>query len=301
MDIVAPPWPAAEEVEYPDVGRALAEFDAGLVGNAREATDRIIGLLKQGDFDGMARHSPELKGIDWAPYLDLSVLRVVRVVRSLLRSGVPRGARVLDFGAYFGNFALTLAKEGFAVDALDAYEGAFGGALAPFERAMTFDGVRVMDVAGVGYDLSGVDAETYDAVVFMGAIEHIPHTPRETLAAITRCLKPGGVLVMDTPNVGYVYTRRKLLSGQSIFPPIKFQFETEIPFFGHHREYLPDEVRWMLERSGQEIVEDELFCFSALGLSELRGEQLALWRVMEQYPQLRELYFVVSRKKSSAA
>ena len=168
--------------------------------------------------------------------------------------------------------------------------------MSPFAKAMTEAGVTIHDVADVGYDFAGLKAEEYDAVLFMSAIEHVPHTPRFALEAINRVLKPGGVLVLDTPNLGYAYNRRKFASGGTVFPPIEFQFETEAPFFGHHREYLPREVFWMLERVGHEILEKDMFNYSFYGMSELRGEHLALWRLMQDHPQMRELIFTISRK-----
>jgi SAM-dependent methyltransferase len=185
-------------------------------------------------------------------------VRVVRLLAVLEQYARP-GARVLDFGSYFGNFSLAARRAGYQVDAVDAYRGAFSAAFEPFVTLMRAEDVNVLDVEDTGYDFAGVAPETYDAVMFLSAIEHVPHTPRGAFDAINRVLKGSGLLVLDTPNLGYVYNRRKFASGRSVHPPIEFQFESEAPFFGHHREYLPGEVRWMLERVGHDVLSLDMF------------------------------------------
>ncbi len=157
-------------------------------------------------------------------------------------------------------------------------------------------GVAVADTADVGFDLKGFEPIAFDAVLCMGVIEHVPHTPRLLLAAIDRVLRPGGLLVLDTPNLAYEYQRHKLLNGQSVFAPIETQFETDVPFEGHHREYTPAEIRWIINRIGYEEIELEMYDYSIFGFPELRGRDLAHWRAMEANPEHRELIFVSARK-----
>ena len=88
----------------------------------------------------------------------------------------------------------------------------------------------------------------------MGVIEHIPHTPRLLLDTLTRVLKPGGILILDTPNLAYLYKRLALLDGGTIFCPMAQQYYTELPFEGHHREYIVDEIAWMLNAAGHEPI-----------------------------------------------
>lgn len=284
------------DVEFLDINQEVAKLGARTAVIARDSTNKVLASLEGVDLSALGRNSPELLGIDWRPYIELSVIRVAHTVAALGRH-VQAKARVLDFGAYFGNFSLALAAAGYSVEAVDAYSGPFGGAMEPFATMMRAAGVTVHDVADVGYDFAGLQPESYDAVLFMGAIEHVPHTPRVAFDAINRALKRGGVLILDTPNLGYAYNRRKFVAGKSVFPPIEHQFEAEIPFFGHHREYLPEEVRWMLERVGHEVLEDDGFNYSGYGMTEIRGEHLALWRLMQEHPHLRELIFTVSRRQ----
>jgi len=88
---------------------------------AQRASDRVIAATADQDFSALERHSPALKGFDWATYLRLSAIRMVKALR-LVRESVKRGGRILDYGSYFGNFSLMLAEAGYRVTALDSYD-----------------------------------------------------------------------------------------------------------------------------------------------------------------------------------
>src|SRR5213083_1809737 len=81
---------------------------------------RILTAIAGSDFTSLARRSPALAGFDWLGYLRCSLARMVHAAAALRRRGVVSG-RLLDYGSYFGNFALMFARSGFSVDAVDSY------------------------------------------------------------------------------------------------------------------------------------------------------------------------------------
>lgn len=276
-------FPAAIEREFPDV-----------FGAAWGATADILASLGGVDFSALARHSRGLLGYEWSVYHRCNVVRAVRVARALGAAGaVPR--RVLDFGAYFGNFSLMAATLGFAVDAVDSY-AAYAPAMDRAQSLMRARGITVIDFASAGFDLRRLPPASYDAVLCLGVIEHIPHSPKGMLEALDGALKPGGTLVLDTPNLAYLYKREALAEGRSIFPSIADQYLTEPPFEGHHREYTTAEIRWMLERLGHQSVAIETFAFSVHAAGVLEGEALRKYRLTERDPELRELILATSVK-----
>jgi len=263
--------------------------------NVRAATDDALGFLGTHDFSALDRHSPGLgKGWDWGPYLRLSAIRIAHTAALLRRRDVTSG-RLLDFGSYFGNFSFFARRCGFETLAFDSY-GAYGGVFDPTLRLMAERGIRVVDSAEIGYDLAGLSPDSIDVVLCMGVIEHIPHTPRPVFEAIRRVLRPGGTLILETPNLAYAYTRRKLMAGRPIGLPIELQYNTEIPFEGHHREFTLDEVLWMLNRTGQVDIEAHYFNYSIFGLAEISGTDREVYGEMELDPSRRELIITGSRK-----
>ena len=290
---VTPASAAAEDRVTIDMAATLSTDFAAEFLVADAVATRVMAAMVGVDLAPLARRSPALLGYDWTAYLRCSVARVVRVQRALA-AHVPTGGRVLDFGSYFGNFALACRAMGYDVDAVDAY-GEYGAALAPCVALQRESGIRVHDFADAGRAMTAFHG-AFDAVVCAGVIEHIPHTPRQLLETIDALLKRGGVLILDTPNLAYLYRRLALLEGQTIFSPIAGQFYTDLPFEGHHREYTMAEVEWMLRAIGHIVLSIETFNYSVFGQLELLGEHLVYQREMANDPALREIIFAVSRR-----
>jgi 2-polyprenyl-3-methyl-5-hydroxy-6-metoxy-1,4-benzoquinol methylase len=252
---------------------------------AEQATEQVIAATRRSDFSSLERHSPGLKGFDWENYLRLSSIRMVRALRHLTQTLVP-GSRVLDFGSYFGNFSLMTAYAGFQVTALDTYKN-YGSCFS--ELLNVLQARRIEIIENLTDCFPDGNEFKFDAVLLMGVIEHIPHTPRFLLRDIYSAMRPGGLLVLDTPNLAYLYTRQRLARGESIFTSIQSQFWTELPFEGHHREYTSTEVEWMLSESGFQVNSFEAFNYSLYGLSQISGNDLDNFQIMEADPLAREL------------
>ena len=175
----------------------------------------------------------------------------------------------------------------------------YGACLAPVCELMASRGIEVVNSGAEGHfppALAGADA-----LMLMGVIEHIPHTPRPLLEGIRGLLAPAGLLVLDTPNLAYLYKRQALMRGESVYAPIQAQYATEIPFEGHHREYTGAEMEWMLGAAGFEIVARDAFNYSLFGLAEVSGNDLENYRAMEADPALREILFYGAVPRAAVA
>jgi SAM-dependent methyltransferase len=272
-----------------------ADFPDDLPG-ARAAFETIAGAIAGADFSPLSRRSPALNGFDWPSYLRCSIARMVHAAAALRRRGV-RSGRVLDYGSYFGNFALMFARAGFSVDAADAYR-TYGGAFEGPKRVLMEEGVRLIDFDDVGYGLAGIDAG-YDVVLCMGVIEHIPSSPRSLLDALNRVLARGGLLVIDTPNLVHLYNRQKFARGETVLADIQAQFETELPFEGHHREYTIPELVWLLRRIGHHRISVEAFNYSSYALGTLSSRDVYNHWNMVRDPAMREYLMSVSVKPAA--
>ena len=276
-------FPEVIEREFP------AEFP-----HAWQATEGVLDRIAGADLSRLGEHSPGLRGYDWTGYLRCSAIRLVRALRAL-QTSVGSGGLVLDCGSYFGNASLMCASAGYSVEAIDSYKQyapAFDGCV----RLMQDSGIRVLDFADCGHGLAGLKENRYDAVLCLGVIEHLPHTPRPFLESINTILKPGGVLVIDTPNIAYLYNRLKMARGESIMPALPVQFRVTPPFEGHHREYTTAELRWMLEAIGHQDVAIETFNLSVYALQELNRDEILNLARMDADPDLREVMLSISRK-----
>ncbi|NEQ64621.1 MAG: methyltransferase domain-containing protein [Symploca sp. SIO2D2] len=276
-------FPSCIEQEFPH------EFSS-----AFQAVEQILKVITNKNFSSLEKKSPALKDNDWENYLKCSLIRVVHSLQILTNLGFKSG-HILDLGSYFGNFSIPFAEKGFQVDACDSYSD-YIEALDGVVKLLQQFGINILDFQDVGYDLGGIEPQTYDVVLCMGVIEHIPHTPRILLESIDRVLKPDGILVIDTPNLSYVYNRRKIMRGESALTPIEFQYNTELPFQGHHREYTINEIGWLLSQINQKILDYRLFNYSYYGIDYISGYDLENYKLMQKYPELREYILVVSQK-----
>ena len=107
-----------------------------------------------------------------------------------LHEAYPNSARVLTYGDGLGFDSLYLAQAGYQVDYFDVstHGAAFAGRMA---RDFNAD-VNILP------SVDDVEAGAYDVVVCLDVLEHIP-TPNETVAFITKALRPGGRFVVDAP------------------------------------------------------------------------------------------------------
>lgn len=132
---------------------------------------------------------------------------------------LPKGARVLDVACGSGYGLTVLSGGGRRVVGADLNLGALAHASS----------TEVPVVAGAGGALPFARG-TFDAVTSFETLEHIG--PREAFVAeLARVLRPGGLLVLSTPNARYTQPGPEGPSN---------------PF--HLHEYEPDELRALLEK-----------------------------------------------------
>jgi len=104
----------------------------------------------------------------------------------LREAGVSSGGSVLSLGCGNGADLVTMRSEGYAAQGIDLYP--------PIPEAQPWFKL------GSGWELPFA-AQSFDAVVCLEVIEHIQHEKRAATAAeIRRVVRPGGVIIIATPN-----------------------------------------------------------------------------------------------------
>lgn len=114
-----------------------------------------------------------------------------RMVRAHL--GPVAGKRVLEIGCGRGGFSRFLAEQGAHLTAADYSEAAADFArdlLADFPRV----DVRVEDIQAISFP-----ENSFDLVISCETLEHVPD-PERGLAELVRVTRPGGRLLITTPN-----------------------------------------------------------------------------------------------------
>jgi 2-polyprenyl-6-hydroxyphenyl methylase/3-demethylubiquinone-9 3-methyltransferase len=161
---------------------------------------------------------------------DLGRRRDVLVDRFL--GGSIRGRLVLDAGCGVGGVTRALVARGARVIALD-----IGPRLAAETRARCGCRAVVGTIARTGFA-----SETFDAVLSSEAIEHTAD-PKQAVVELYRLVKPGGSLVLSTPN--------RLWQG-----PVRAASALGLrPYDGYENFLWPGQLRRILESAGAQVLE----------------------------------------------
>jgi 2-polyprenyl-3-methyl-5-hydroxy-6-metoxy-1,4-benzoquinol methylase len=121
-----------------------------------------------------------------------------------LLDAVGSGNRVLDVGCSSGYLARPLAARGNTIVGVELDPDAAREAEAYCERVLVGD-VETMEVP--------LDDGSFDVVLLGDVIEHL-RDPMAALARLRPLLRPGGRLVVSTPNVANWALRLSLLAGR---------------------------------------------------------------------------------------
>jgi len=126
--------------------------------------------------------------------LDNLALKIRRIERHL-----PERGRLLEIGCGRGWLLYQAQQRGWDVHGVDLAGSAERHLLPELRGKVRF--IRSED------DVASLEPESFDAVCSYQVFEHLAK-PAESLRSWTRALKPGGVLVLDTPHAGSWGARR---------------------------------------------------------------------------------------------
>jgi SAM-dependent methyltransferase len=89
---------------------------------------------------------------------------------------------------------------------------------------------------------------SFDVVTCLEVIEHLGRDPMHMLWEANRVLRPGGLLILTTPNIVSARSVRAVLTGYH--PQLWSEFLSNARRDRHNREYTPREIRVLLEKAG---------------------------------------------------
>jgi 2-polyprenyl-3-methyl-5-hydroxy-6-metoxy-1,4-benzoquinol methylase len=171
--------------------------------------------------------------------------RTLRLVSEVLAPG----ARILDVAAAQGNFSLKLAEMGYNVTWNDLREDLAGYVKIKHERG------EIHFAPGNAFELNF--PSPFDAVLITEIIEHVAH-PDAFLAKTAQLVKPGGYIIMTTPNGAYFKNALPKFSeceDPSVYEKQQFKPNSDGHIFLLH----PEEIQPLAARAGLEVEKIALF------------------------------------------
>lgn len=197
---------------------------------------------------GWAARAPEGRA-----YAETHLSRLEKTL-AITPPGGPQD-RILEMGAYLQITPLLKSRLGYG-EVRGCYYGPAG--------AVDHRQVTSTDGETFSIDLELFDAETdafpypdgyFTTVLCCELIEHLHADPMHMMAEINRILKPGGRLVLTTPNIGSLRAIAAVLQGHhpGFFPAYLRPAHGAPQEDRHNREYTPKEVRFLLNDAGFEV------------------------------------------------
>ena len=188
-------------------------------------------------------------GADSAAYLDYHRRRyeyLLEFVERILQGQVHRDGeplRMLDVGMSHQTLLVRSVFPDINLSTLGFYDHRF----EPMEG-----------VAHTDFNLNEADNEArwpslepFDVILLAEVIEHLHVPPKRVLAMLRYLLRPGGVLLIQTPNPINLARRLALVGGKSPFEIIRDDVNNP----GHYCEYTVDNLTYLGEVSELEVLE----------------------------------------------
>jgi SAM-dependent methyltransferase len=115
--------------------------------------------------------------------------RTMRAKTKFMSCKNERGGKLLEIGAGGGRFLKRMQKRGWIVEGVDI-DPNLRDKLSKLNIKLHLGDILDLQLSG----------SSYDAIVMSQTIEHV-YRPREVLKEALRLLKPGGKIILTTPNV----------------------------------------------------------------------------------------------------
>jgi len=191
----------------------------------------------------------------------------------------PASRRALEVGCANGYVAYLFRQLGFEVSAVDAYDDE--------KRVELFanGGIAYQETnLNVVNPLSEFPPESFDLVLLGEVFEHILNQPAGLLRGILRLLRPGGLLILTTPNPSTIANAIRLLrDGYLLWGTFEFLKETKVDGGRiidrgdiHYREY----PAWVVQNLMAEIgyrVEGVRYVRAGSAPTHSSGKRLIKW------------------------
>ena len=170
-------------------------------------------------------------------------------VETLTKHMLPQGAKVLDIGCGGGLFLALLKQRGAQVMGIELSN-------SRAQYAKTKHGLNI-DKHPIESDFwQGGYAQHFEAVTLWDVIEHV-NFPQQTLQSAVNVLKPGGLVLIDTPCRDSFYHRfgaltYRLTRGRY---PTFLNAMYSAHLFGHKQIFSTREMKKLFEAVGLEVVD----------------------------------------------
>lgn len=205
-----------------------------------------------------------------------------------LKEKTRPGQILLDVGSHALHFGMVARSLELEVWGADIERFACDPVIQKRQTRFGIRDIRVCDLSRV--DLPYEDA-FFDVLSFSETLEHLNFNPLPVIMEFHRVLKPGGLVVVTTPNALRLGKRLSFLAGRSVFADLETLCKGDA-YSVHFREYSLRELCNLLEWGGFVIVQRQTrYLYPSAGV-----RKLAKRTIETLIPSLAGNLFVVGQK-----
>ena len=169
----------------------------------------------------------------------------------LLERFAPPGGKVIEMGSAPFLFTLAAQRMGYDVTGVDIDP-------SRFSTMIEAKGLRVLK-SNFEVERVALEDGAADLIAFHEVFEHLRIDLIATFEEVFRLTRPGGIVLVSTPNLRSVRGIRNFLQrgkAYALTPSIYDEYAKlrKLGHMGHVREYTPAEVTEFLSRAGFEVV-----------------------------------------------
>jgi glycosyltransferase involved in cell wall biosynthesis/SAM-dependent methyltransferase len=256
------------ECTWPKVARRYADFLERIARNGGAPGKEIVSVahVSAEDLSGElavvaegVRVDPEYI-LSWAPdesakgYIETHLTRFEKTL-AITPPGGPDD-RILEMGAYLQITPALKSRLGYG-EVRGCYYGPAGKVRQ--RSVQSTDGEKfqcAIELFDAEKDRFPYADGYFSTVLCCELVEHLTEDPMHMMSEINRILRPGGHLVLTTPNIGSLRAIAAILSGYhpAFFPAyIRPRVEGEEPEARHNREYTAREIVHLFYYAGFEM------------------------------------------------
>jgi len=195
--------------------------------------------------------------LSWAPdesvkgYIETHLTRFEKTL-AITPPGGPDD-RVLEMGAYLQITPALKTRLGYG-EVRGCYYGPAGKVVQRTVQSLAGEEFHcAVELFNAEKDPFPYDDGYFSTVLCCELVEHLTEDPMHMMAEINRILRPGGHLVLTTPNIGSLRAIAAILAGYhpGFFPAyIRPRVEGEEPEARHNREYTAREIVHLFHYAG---------------------------------------------------